>query len=68
MQGDWPSIALCILAFLFPLFYVLRPYMRRYQSTPFLTPVWDGQRMVPFGVMQVKRLAEQKQCENGEGK
>jgi hypothetical protein len=58
MQDDWSSILICILVSLLPLFFLRRRYLRRYRSTPFLTPIHDGDRIVPFGVAQVRRLAE----------
>jgi hypothetical protein len=52
-------IIFCILLFLVLIALYLRRYARRYQNnTPFLTPVSDGKRVVPFGVMQVRYLAE----------
>jgi hypothetical protein len=49
---------LCVLLSLIPITRYLRRYVRRYQSTPFLTPVSLGKRTVPFGIVQVWRLAE----------
>lgn len=67
---EWIFLSLCILLSLVLMIFFLRPYVRRYQnSTPFLTPVSkNGERPVPFGVMQVKRLAEQMQINKEEQK
>ena len=52
-------IILCLLLSLVLMVLYLRRYARRYQNnTPFLTPVSDGKHIVPFGVMQMRCLAE----------